>query len=292
MNFNFGEVLTRAWQITWKHKSLWVIMLISVIVLLFFLPAAVPLFFVDEEYGGIAIVLSILLFIIAYFMSLAFGAITSSAATLGVMRAEHREGSLRVTDLLRDTLPHFRPLFSAILIINLTVGMVFSLFFLLFFVLTIVTMGIASICLQPVMILISPLSFLLVAVIENTQAAILAQGLGAVSAIKFAFQLVRKNLWSYILITLVIYFGSSILSSFIIVPVMIPFMGLGFVFASPDTMNPETIGLVALLFTCIFIPVMMLYQALVGTFMKSSLVLAYLRLTDKQPDENEIVYAL
>src|SRR5688572_19117784 len=24
MNFNFGEVLTRAWQIIWKHKVLWV----------------------------------------------------------------------------------------------------------------------------------------------------------------------------------------------------------------------------------------------------------------------------
>ena len=24
MNFNFGEVLTRAWQIVWKHKILWV----------------------------------------------------------------------------------------------------------------------------------------------------------------------------------------------------------------------------------------------------------------------------
>ncbi len=23
MNFNFGEVLTRAGQITWKHKNLW-----------------------------------------------------------------------------------------------------------------------------------------------------------------------------------------------------------------------------------------------------------------------------
>jgi len=24
MNFNFGEVLTRAWQIIWKHKVLWI----------------------------------------------------------------------------------------------------------------------------------------------------------------------------------------------------------------------------------------------------------------------------
>jgi len=24
MNFNFGDVLTRAWQITWKYKVLWI----------------------------------------------------------------------------------------------------------------------------------------------------------------------------------------------------------------------------------------------------------------------------
>ena len=23
-NFNFGEILTRAWQIIWKHKILWI----------------------------------------------------------------------------------------------------------------------------------------------------------------------------------------------------------------------------------------------------------------------------
>ena len=25
MNFDFGEVLSHAWQITWKHKVLWII---------------------------------------------------------------------------------------------------------------------------------------------------------------------------------------------------------------------------------------------------------------------------
>ena len=25
MNFDFGEVLSRAWKITWKHKALWII---------------------------------------------------------------------------------------------------------------------------------------------------------------------------------------------------------------------------------------------------------------------------
>src|SRR5512135_2508243 len=25
MNFNFGEVLSRAWQIIWKHKVLWIL---------------------------------------------------------------------------------------------------------------------------------------------------------------------------------------------------------------------------------------------------------------------------
>ena len=24
MNFNFGETLTRSWQIVWKHKVLWI----------------------------------------------------------------------------------------------------------------------------------------------------------------------------------------------------------------------------------------------------------------------------
>src|SRR5512145_3031259 len=43
MNFNFGEVLTRAWQITWKHKNLWLAGI--VVTLISFLSVPISLLF-------------------------------------------------------------------------------------------------------------------------------------------------------------------------------------------------------------------------------------------------------
>jgi hypothetical protein len=39
MNFDFGEVLSRAWQITWKHKVLWIIGILFA----FFISTMIPL---------------------------------------------------------------------------------------------------------------------------------------------------------------------------------------------------------------------------------------------------------
>ena len=49
MNFDVGEVLSRAWQITWKHRVLWIIgilfgFFISTMFLLMFFPFLLPLF--------------------------------------------------------------------------------------------------------------------------------------------------------------------------------------------------------------------------------------------------------
>ena len=48
MNFDVGEVLSRAWQITWKHRVLWIIgilfgFFVSTMFLLMFFPFLLPL---------------------------------------------------------------------------------------------------------------------------------------------------------------------------------------------------------------------------------------------------------
>src|SRR5437773_2631742 len=45
-NFNFGEILTRAWQIIWKHKILWVFGILAIPTLIFVTIAVLAALFV------------------------------------------------------------------------------------------------------------------------------------------------------------------------------------------------------------------------------------------------------
>jgi hypothetical protein len=50
VNFDVGEVLTRAWQITWKHKVLWVFNMFPVLLSFLFIPIVfIPMFFIGPN---------------------------------------------------------------------------------------------------------------------------------------------------------------------------------------------------------------------------------------------------
>lgn len=298
MNFDFGSVLTRAWQITWKHKVLWVLsalpMFVSFLTFpLFFLPA----FFLSNTSGqggmsqSTATILSILVFIVLGIMfvgSFLLSGVSMSATTLGVVRAERGEGDLSLVGLLNDGKQYFGRIIIVLLIINLTIGLVFTLFFLMVIVLTLVTMGIASICLQPIMILLTPLSFLSLAVMESAEAAVIVDDMSALDAVKRGLSIVRENVWKYVIMTLIIYFGTSIIMSFIMTPFMVPFFALSFFSSSTQHFNPEMMLVVMFGFMCLFFPFIIAFQSVAMTFLKSSLCLTYMHFA--KPGEDRPVF--
>lgn len=206
-----------------------------------------------------------------------------SAATLGVYRAERGERELSFAGLLRDSRPYLGRMLGAFLIINLSIGLVFTVFFLMVLALTLVTMGIASICLQPIMILITPLSFLVLGVLESIQAAIIVEDMSALDAVKRGLSIVRENIWKYVILTLIIYLGTSVIMSICMTPFMIPFFGFSF-FISTEQFDPKMMTVIIFGFMCLFFPLMIVFQSLTMAFMKSALFLTYLRLT--KPTEN------
>jgi hypothetical protein len=292
VNFDYGNMLGRAWQITWKHKAIWALLVLPMSLSFLFIPFFIaPLFFLDEGISSrteTVFLIAMFVFLIIFMASsLVINTISMSSATLGVIRAERGEGSLSFIDLLRDGTEHFGRILGATLIISLTIGLGFFVFFMCVLVLSVVTMGLASICLQPVMILLTPLMFLMIGVMEAAQTAVIAESLNPMDAVKRALQVVRENIWKYVLITLIVYFGSSILSSFLMLPIMIPIFAVPFFLESGQNMSQGTMISIAAAFSCIFFPLMLAFQSIVGTFMKTSLDITYLRLT--HPTENRVI---
>ncbi len=289
MNFDFGNVLTRAWQITWKHKTLWALSALPMIVSFLAFPLFIlPVYFFPDAgsqegvFQSNEIILSILFlagFAFVFIASFVLSGVSMSAATLGVARAERGEGELSFASLLRDSRQYIGRILAVLLIINLTIGLVFTLFFLISFALIAVTMGIPAICLQPIMILITPLSFLVLGVLESAQAAVIVDDMNALDAVKRGLNIVRENIWKYVIITLIIYFGSSIIMSAFMLPLMAPFFAFSFFASSPEQSDPKMMTVIMLGFMCLFFPFMIVFQSIIMTFMKSALCLSYLRLT-------------
>jgi len=292
MNFDYGAMLSRSWQIAWRHKAIWVLVLSSMLLSFLIFPLFfAPMFFLQGDPSDsevtiflIAMAAFFLLFMVVSFL---ISTMFLSAATLGVIRADRNEGSLSFLDLLRDGTQYFARTLGVMLIISLSMSLLFFIFFMLVFVLSIVTMGLASICLQPVMILLTPLIFLMVAVMEGAQTAVIAEDLGAMDAVKRALQVVHAHLWKYILITVLIYFGSTILSSMVMTPLMLPIFAVPFLIDPNTGLSPDIMIPVFIVFACIFLPISLAIQSIVSVIMKISLDLTYLRLT--QIPENQPV---
>jgi hypothetical protein len=300
MNFDLGNILTRSGQISWRHKSIWGLLVLPMVVA--FLPFLLFAVFVlvimgivewnvpDFMYFGFTLIF-LLILVLSTLVNYAVRTVSISAATLGVIRAERGEGSTKFMDLLRDGLPYFWRILGVMVIINLTIGLVFTIFFMLAFLLIIVTIGMASICLQPIMILLTPLTFLMVGVIGAAQIAVIVDDMNALDAVKHAFQVVRAHIWKYVIITLIVYFGGSILTSLVVMPLMLPVFIVPFLIEFGREISMQSVTLITVLFFCIFFPVMMLVSSVLGVFMKTALDLTYLRLTQRKEEAPVIIEA-
>lgn len=288
MSFDYGNVLTRAFQITWKHKSFWLFMMFPMLAAsMMFIAFAIPLFLLEgnEDRMGLVIALwsgVVLLGILASWLLSTAG---MASLTLGVLRTERAEGSTSFMDLVRDGFQYFGRVLGVTLIIQLSIGAVFTVFFLCVAALTAVTMGIAAICLQPIMILLTPLSFLVSAMMTGGIVSVMDEGLGAWEAVKRAFHIVREHVWKFIILTMIVYFGSSMIASVLMVPAMLPAM------AAPVTieLGEEFFMGTILLFMCMFFPLMAIFSGIVGTFMTSAVGISYLRLSRRS--ETEVIFA-
>ena len=289
MNFDYGNLLTRTFQITCKHKVLWVILMLPMLVSLAALPFTfVYIFALDgnpsETAGTILGIGGILFFIILSIVSTVLYVASSSAVTLGVIRIERGDGSLNFIDLLKDGFEYFWRQLGVFLIIQLSIGAVFAVFFACMFASTMVTMGMASICFQPILILLTPLMFLVMGVLEAAYTAVINEDLGSMDAVKRGLSVIREHVWKYVILTLIIYIGTSIISSILMLPIFFPIFFFAFGMESnPDLSNqfPLIVGI----FMCIFFPLMIAFSVISQTLMKTSLTLSFLRLTQRTEDQ-------
>ena len=288
MNFDFGEVLSRTWQITWKHKVLWVYGFLQTMAGFLFLPLVLvpvfaPLIFgrsgglgrvVTEPWFFLIVIPGFLVFLLALYP---LGVLVNGALSIGALHAERGDEKLSFMELVRESLPFFWRLLGVMLLF--TIGMMLAMFILntLHAVLSVVTLGIASICLAPLSFLIYPAMFVWYVCLEQAMAAIVVDNMNVTEAAQQGWQVFRNNIASVAMIGLVLYFGVSLIGMVAIMPMMVPFFAVPFAIVVEEF--NRTILVVAGVCATIYLPLFAVFQGAMIALMKSGWILTYLRLT-------------
>ena len=287
MNFDIGAVLTRAWQITWKNKVLWGITALPILPVFLLFPFWLVLVFMDgfdpnkiESWveNPAFVILGVIFYLIIIVGSVALQIISRASVTLGIFKVETESQPVVFVDGLKNGLRYFWRIFGVLALISGGIFVVFLIFFACMALVSVATMGLGAICIQPLFLLMLPVSMLVMALMEQAEAAVVADELGIMEAVKRAYELIRSNVWRYVLITIVIYFGMNLIMSLIMFPLMIPFF---FIMMNNLDSGMDFNNMLKLqaVFGAVLFPVMALVQGFIMTYLKSAMMLVYLRLT-------------
>ncbi len=284
MNFDFGEVLSRAWQITWKHKVLWIIGLlfgffVSMMFPLMFSPLLFPIL-VERSNMDLALVflgIFVLVFFLFVLILYPVSVLAQTSLTLGVLDAEQGGEHFSVSELIKRSLPFFWRVLGLMLLF--AAGMTLAIFIiqLIGLLLTIVTFGVGAICMAPLSFLMYPIIYGSMVWMEQAMNGIIVDKLTVTDAARQGWDLLRKNALPLGLLALIIYFGVGIITGIVLVPIVIPafMLPLGFL---EHEVNWVMLSISAVCIV-VFIPLFAILSGVSLVFTKSAWVLTYLRLT-------------
>lgn len=291
MSFNFGEVLSRAWQITWRYKSLWlagiVISLISLLsapISLLFNPSFAEPSEVNRQLPTILLVNGLVMLLSV--LSIPFYVIGMTIPVLGTVQVEKGSEKLSFGELLKGAFPYFWRILGIYLLIALGMFVVVMIVTMIIVLLSLITLGFGALCAFPLMLLFIPLGIFIYALMEQGIAAIVVDNLSFSGALQRAWELVRKNLGVMALISIIIYLGSMVIGMIIAIPMLIPMFG--FIFnnmgSEPDMQALRSLTRNMVWWMLAFSPLYAVLQGILLTFMQSAWTLTYMRLT--KPQEN------
>lgn len=289
MNFDFGEVLARAGQITWRHKNLWLAGI--VISLIGFLSAPISLLFnpsftdpseISRQLPSILLVNGLV--ILLSILSIPFYVIGVTIPCLGTVQVEKGSEKLNFGELLKGAFPYFWRILGLYLLVALGMFAVVMIFVVITVLLSLITFGFGAICTFPLILLFIPLTILVYAIMEQGIAAIVVDNLGFSSALQRAWELVKKNIGVIVLLSFIIYLGSAIIGMIISVPMMIPMFGFIFnnMTSEPDMQAFQSLTRNMVWWMLAFSPIYAVFQGILLTFMQAAWTLTYMRLTKPQ----------
>jgi membrane-anchored glycerophosphoryl diester phosphodiesterase (GDPDase) len=309
MNFNFGEILTRAWQIIWKHKILWV----------FGILASCGRGGGSSSGGGggggggggngfsngpsqfqqlesmmtqfgdwlsknpWVILLFVLIGIVIVILSIYLGTIGRIGLIKGTYQAEQGAESLVFGQLFTESAPYFWRVFG----LSFLVGLVFVLLLLPLVAVGVLTAGIGFVCLLPLICLLVPLGLVVNIIIEQANAAMVLENLGISDGFRRGWNIVKANVGPVLVMAIILGLISFFVGIVIALPIIIAVFPLVFGIAN----GARNWLWIAGICCAIYLPILLVLSGILTSFVQSAWTLTYMRLAKPQEDAPVIIEA-
>jgi hypothetical protein len=297
---DFGYVLKRAWEIIWKFKILWIFGILASCgqastsggsnsgyrfsVQENNLFPQFNHFFAQPDPAVIALLIGAGIFFILAVIVLAilFGTIGRIGLIRGTVEAEHGAERLTFGQLWREGLKYFWRVFGLNLLVGIVIFIAFMVILFSGIALSIATLGLFLLCLLPLMCLFIPLMWAISVVIEQANVALVVENLGITEAIGRGWRVVRDNIGSMLVMSLVLILGVGLIGGIII--------GLPMLIVSAPAMIGAVNGgaaalrnglLVSGLLFLLYLPVLFLLSGILRSYTSSAWTLTFMKLTNK-----------
>ncbi len=315
MNFNFGEVLTRAWQIIWKHKVLWIFGFLAGcgqggtnfrgnsssggggnggFGQPNFPPQLLQFFQTIEENLRTIIVVSIALVCLIWIVAIFLSTIGRIGLIRGAFQVEKGSEKLIFGQLFSESMPYFWRMFGLSLIVGLPFLIVFGALIagLVVFVISAsggnnnAGLGIAA--MLPLLVgclcLLIPVMIVVGLIIHQSERAIVLEELPVMPALSRGWDVFRNNLGPIILMAIILFVIGLVAGLIIAIPVLIVVVPavLAFTFGQAQNWTPMIFAGICL---CLYTPVSWVLNGMIVSYTETAWTLTYLRLTQPQDSE-------
>jgi len=312
MDFNFGEVLSRAWEITWKFKVLWIFGILagctnggggggggggntgySTGPSDQNLPPELKRFvhqmenFVGwvEDNLWLFIAIMVLIFLVLMVISVFLGTIGRIGLIKGSYAAEKGTESLVFAELFSSSMPFFWRVFG----LSFLIGLAFLVIFLPIVLIGVLSAGVGFLCLLPLICILIPVGIAVGIILEQANRAIVLEDLSMFDGLKRGWEVARSNVGPLIVMALILFGITLVLGIVIALPVFIIVFPAIFSFMMGEGQSFRPLYIAAICF-CLYLPVSLLLNGIVTTFSQSAWTLTYMRLAqDAEPSENSVI---
>jgi hypothetical protein len=303
MNFDFGKVLTRSWQIIWKHKVLWIFGILASCARgnggggnsgggnrYQSGPNGGAPFQGDQfnqsmqQFGQflkdhlLIIIAVIVAIILLSFIFYALGMMGRIGLIKGTYKAENGAERLSFGELWSESMPYFWRVFG----LNFLLGLAVFILIVPFVILGIVTAGVGFLCFLPLLCILIPLSWALLVIIEQAQAGIVLEDLGMWDGFRRGWEVVKSNVGAMIIMALILGIGGAIIGVVISLPIIIAVIPL--VIGASRLRESLTPLWIALACCAVYIPILIFLNGILSAYIQSAWTLTFMQLA--KPKEN------
>lgn len=297
---NIGEVLSRAFKLSWSKWQLWVIAFLSVLIgIVILLPFVVSIFYLafttqqnrGVEQMGPALFAILCVFVLTYLAAIVVQMIAQGAMIDGVRQSEEKS-DISVGDAFRVGWRDAGRMFGSGLLIFSPVLLVVLLAIIVGGAALVSNLsGFADQSARPqdvfprmmtgALCLIIPLycvliiySLLASGVFVYTQRRIVLNGSGVIDSIRAGWQMLRDNFVNTLLIALVMFGVSFIFNIVTQIISQVGFIPMGLM-SDSSTIDPAAIGAIGVLLALIFVALVLLFGVWYSVFNSAAWTLAY-----------------